>query len=363
MSDESNQKKQLTIQNVCKALKYAYSNNNHRTKQSALNFFQAHSHLLPQTRELIKGFIKLPRECILELVVTRRINLSQEEIYTAVIQWSECQCVLQSMEPSAENKRAILGSILKKIKYTSMTVDFFNHVVVEQRVLSVDDIIKVYQRLLSSHSHVMETNAVAISSSSDDFEDSDAEQAVTTNSFNSLPETQITTTPRPVPLPFWFEAPEGKNVLYRFAKVLAGKSYPKHCKDSLTLSVSKNIALHGIYIFNSHQLPIQFRVSMKIMENANGQQEVYSVTNHTVLTNGESRVFLLDIIPPVDIQAGIKYDMVMDLDINGTTFYGVEGLPELQDNEITFRFMANECGLNGTNHKTGQFPILVYLPK
>lgn len=79
----------------------------------------------------MKGFIKLPRECILELVVTRRINLSQEEIYTAVIQWSECQCVLQSMEPSAENKREILGSILKKIKYTSMNVDFFNNAVVE----------------------------------------------------------------------------------------------------------------------------------------------------------------------------------------------------------------------------------------
>lgn len=244
-----------------------------------------------------------------------------------------------------------------------MNVDFFNNAVVEQRVLSVDDIIKVYQRLLASRSHVMDTNAVGISPSSDDFEDSDAEQAVTTNSLISLQETHLTTTPRPVPLPFWFEAPEGKNVLYRFANVLAGKSYPKNCLDSLTLSVSKNIALHGIYIFNSHQLPIQFRVSMKITENANGQQEVFSVTNHTVFTNGESRVFLLDIIPPVDIQAGMKYDMVMDLDINGTTFYGVEGLPELKDNEITFKFMANECGLNGTNHKTGQFPFLVYLPK
>lgn len=49
----------------------------------------------------------------------------------------------------------------------------------------------------------------------------------------------------------------------------------------------------------------------------------------------------------------MKYDMVMDLDINGIIFYGVEGLLELKDNEIIFKFMVNECGLNGINYKIG----------
>ncbi|XP_061165805.1 BTB/POZ domain-containing protein 6-A-like [Saccostrea echinata] len=373
-NDSNGQKKQLTVQNVCKALKYAYEHNNDRTKRNALNFFYAHSHLLPESRELMKGFIKLPRECVLEVLVTNKMNLSQEAIYTAVIQWSECQCAQQSKDPTPENKRAILGDILKKIKYTNMSVEFFNNQVAAQRVLNVDDIIKVYQHLVAHRTPASQSNTVIIPASSDS-DDSDVEWAVppenSTTSHPLGPPVNATTgtlsdttdinDSRTVPLPYWFKVPRDKYILYRFHTTLAGKSYPQKCPDSVTFSVSKNISLHGIYLYASHQNPVQFKFDFKILEN--GQREAFSVIDQSVLTNGESRVFLLDINPPLDIRAGRKYDMVLNLDIQGTTYYGVEGLPELQENGVKFKFLPNNHGLNGTNHKVGQFPFFLYLPE
>lgn len=321
-----------------------------------MNFFYAHSHLLPQARDFMKGFIKLPRECVLELIVTNKINLSQEEIYDVVIQWSECQCALTSKDPTPENKRLILGNILKKIKYINMSVEFFNNQVAAQRVLSVDDIIEVYQQLVTrnARSPAGQSNNIIIPSSSDS-DDSDNELTAPTDAFAGLLEDD---TSRTVPLPFWFKAPRDKSVLYRFNATLAGKSYPKNCPDSVTFSVSKNISLHGVYIYGSHQKPVQFSVTFKILEN--GQREAYSVSNQPVLTNGDSRVFLLDMNPPLDIRAGRRYDMILDIDIKGVTFFGVDGFPELLEDGVKFKFLPNDHGLNGTNHDVGQFPFLLY---
>ncbi|XP_062604673.1 uncharacterized protein LOC134266454 [Saccostrea cucullata] len=282
-SNDSGPKKQLTVQNVCKALKYAYDHNNDRTKRNALNFFYAHSHLLSESREFMKGFIKLPRECVLELLVTNKINLSQEAIYTAVIQWSECQCALQSKDPTPENKRAVLGDILKKIKYTNMSVEFFNNQVAAQRVLNVDDIIKVYQHLVAHRTPASQTNTIIIPDSSDS--DSDVEWTVppensatphppgphvnVTSGTLSMSEVIDMNDSRTVPLPYWFKAPRNKCILYRFHTTLAGKSYPQKCPDSVTFSVSKNISLHGVYIYASHQNPVQYKVDFKILENGN----------------------------------------------------------------------------------------------
>jgi hypothetical protein len=313
----------------------------------------------------MKGFIKLPRECVLELIVTNKINLSQEEIYTAVIQWSECQCALASKDPTPENKRQMLGNILKKIKYVNMAVEFFNNQVAAQRVLSVDDIIEVYQHLVfrNARAPAGQTGDVIIPPSNDD---SDTESTdATGNSTPAVPDysrlmaEMEANDARTVPLPFWFTPPKDKLILSRFQATLAGKSYLKNLPDSLTFSVSKNISLHGVYIYGSHQKPVQFTVTFKMLE---GQREAYSVSNQAVLTDGyHSRVFLLEMNPPLDIRAGRRYDMILNIDINGVTFFGVDGLPELQEDAgVKFKFLPNEHGLNGTNHKVGQFPFFLY---
>lgn len=65
--------------------------------------------------------------------------------------WAKKQAELNELEPSSENLKTILGSIIKDIRYPLMTLEQFAEHVVPTKILDDDEYIEIYTHFALKH--------------------------------------------------------------------------------------------------------------------------------------------------------------------------------------------------------------------
>ena len=68
------------------------------------------------------------------------LRIKEAKLFGAVLKWSEAECVRQTLQLSAENKRAVLGRVMGRvmgqIRFPLMTVEEFAQGVAQSGILT-----------------------------------------------------------------------------------------------------------------------------------------------------------------------------------------------------------------------------------
>ena len=109
-----------------------------------------------QTEEAVTSdeFVTVERSVVETVVMREALNVKEVELFKAVDRWATEQSKRQGIIPDGESKRRILGEeIVKAIRFPLMTQEEFAAVVIDSRILTMDevgDLVKHYTGLTSS---------------------------------------------------------------------------------------------------------------------------------------------------------------------------------------------------------------------
>lgn len=67
------------------------------------------------------------------------LYLEEEKVYSAVIRWSDYECLRKDIEPSDENRRKVIGKVLYNIHFPVISKDFFHKELLNSCILSNEE--------------------------------------------------------------------------------------------------------------------------------------------------------------------------------------------------------------------------------
>jgi BTB/POZ domain-containing protein 1/2 len=94
-----------------------------------------------------KGFLSLSPECLRLVIESDHLKCKEEIIYQKIIDWSTKRCQDQNLTVNDENIRQVLGDLLYLVRFPIMERNYFTANVSKKNLLTLDEIVKVYQSL------------------------------------------------------------------------------------------------------------------------------------------------------------------------------------------------------------------------
>ena len=92
------------------------------------------------------GFVTIQRSILEAVVVRDSLSIEEVDLFQSVDLWATKQCEANGSTASGELKRRILGDrIIKAIRFPVMTQREFAAAVVEKRILTPDELVRVFQ--------------------------------------------------------------------------------------------------------------------------------------------------------------------------------------------------------------------------
>lgn len=394
-------KENISKGNVCLILKMAYEMNCQNEKDRALNAFYR------DAEELLgsEGIFELPQKCLIDIFKSNRITLTEEKKFDVAKLWAESLCRRQNRELNDRNIKELLAPVVDCIKFEKMDMEYFNDHVSNRDILDQKRIISIFQTLVKCKSTFAsnERSATVNQSQSSPTRESPnglqamASQIPSTSVMQSSSTPQLETDPSsssehvlasgrqgPTPIP-----PRGINnsnrsraqparrssstelagaqpfqdamvdntiTIWRFGGILSGKAYLRDNADAISIIPSHSGNLHGIYLFGSHQRQGSYKINMKILEDGTVKK---AIPNREFVSDGREKYYLIRIVPPMHFVADVVYTVEMVMK-GPTSFYGKSGKEMVTEEDVTFTFIPNDNGLNGTNTTIGQFPGFVF---
>ena len=101
-----------------------------------------------QTEQALKsdGFETIEKTLLEALVQRETLNIREAELFTACDRWAINQCREQGLATDGELKRRVLGEkIIKAIRYAVMKQEEFAGVVLDAKILTVDEIVNFFK--------------------------------------------------------------------------------------------------------------------------------------------------------------------------------------------------------------------------
>jgi len=105
-----------------------------------------------QTEDAVKsdGFATIERSLLEEVVERDTLGISEVELFKAVMQWATKESEKQGLVADGQEKRRILGEkIVKEIRFPVMTHEEFASVVLDSKILTLDEVSGIVKYLSS----------------------------------------------------------------------------------------------------------------------------------------------------------------------------------------------------------------------
>ena len=267
------------------------------------------------------GF-EMIEKSLLERVITRD-NLVIEEValFQAVIRWATKQCEKQGLVADGKVKRRIIGErAMKAIRFPLMTMEEFASVVIDTNLLTTE-----------------ETNGLF--------------------KFFAIPRHNA---------PIEFSKNERRRPRIfrceRFGSVRGVSNYVL-AKNCLSLTVDRDIKLHGISLFGRENNSYKVTLAVKNADNNTTIVSKSGTYPSIILRSKHHRYHGYEVLfdSAVLLKKNIRYNI--EAFITGLTFeIGEKGFDTVKESGVTFTFSNFEGKVdgNGTTHAIGQFPEFLF---
>ncbi|XP_044179965.1 BTB/POZ domain-containing protein 6-like isoform X1 [Acropora millepora] len=280
-----------------------------------------------QSEEAVKsdGFTTIEL-CLLESIVSRdTLTINEIDLFKAVDLWATKKCEKQGLEANGEVKRRVLDeTVVKAIRFPVMELRDFSAVVLNAKILNLDEVTRLVQFFTSSLA---------------------TEVGFPATSRTGVSAKQIGT-------------------CCRFEKVDVVAWHPHGLSDFLVFSVNKEISLHGLCLYGRENS--FYSVDLKIMNPVEMSPLVHTTGQFmsNIIDYGVSSYYGFEVYfdKPVRVKKNSRYEIEAKLSGSSSFCSGSSGLREVETSGVKFTFYDSTHlpTSNGTSVSNGQFPQLLF---
>ncbi|XP_046364322.2 BTB/POZ domain-containing protein 6-B-like [Haliotis rufescens] len=270
-----------------------------------------------QAEEALKsdGFTDIDYKTLETILSRETLNAQEIHIFSAVSRWAEAECRRQEQDVTPDNCRLVLGSCLNLIRMPAMTIEEFANGPAQSRILTLE-----------------ETNDLFL---------------------------HFTARVKPK-LPFNRKHRKGLEQyrVHRFQSSAYRSNqwrYRGRC-DSIQFAVDRRVFVAGFGLYGSSNGASGYQVKIELKRN--GLILGQNLTRFK--SDGSSNTFPVIFDNPIQVEPDIYYTASAVLDGAELSYFGQEGLAEMQCGKVTFQFQCSSDSTNGTGVQGGQIPELIF---
>ncbi|XP_020356856.1 BTB/POZ domain-containing protein 6-B-like isoform X1 [Oncorhynchus nerka] len=262
-----------------------------------------------------EGFCEIDLQT-LEIILQREtLNTKEVVVFDAVMSWATAECKRQGLGETTRNKRSVLGKALYLVRIPTMTLEEFADGAAQSDILTLEETHDVFLWYTAA------------------------------------------TKPK---LDFPLAQRQGlaPQKCHRFQSSAYRSNqwrYRGRC-DSIQFAVDKRIFIAGLGLYGSSGGKAEYSVKIELK-----RQRVTLAQNLTkFVSDGSSSTFSVWFENPVQVEQDVFYTVSAVLDGNELSYFGQEGMTEVQCGKVTFQFQCSSDSTNGTGVQGGQIPELVF---
>ncbi|XP_032197485.1 BTB/POZ domain-containing protein 6 [Mustela erminea] len=262
-----------------------------------------------------EGFCEIDWQT-LEIIVTREaLNAKEAVVFEAVLNWAEAECKRQGLPVTARNKRHVLGPALYLVRIPTMSLEEFANGAAQSDVLTLE-----------------ETHSIFL---------------------------WYTAANKP-PLSFPLTKRKGlaPQRCHRFQSSAYRSNqwrYRGRC-DSIQFAVDKRVFVAGLGLYGSSAGKAEYSVKIELKRLG----LVLAQKRTRFVSDGSSSTFPVWFEHPVQVEQDTFYTASAVLDGSELSYFGQEGMTEVQCGKVTFQFQCSSDSTNGTGVQGGQIPELIF---
>ncbi|KRZ69173.1 BTB/POZ domain-containing protein 6 [Trichinella papuae] len=261
------------------------------------------------------SFLEIDKQALQSILSRDTLNARESKIFEATMRWAEAECHRQMKSPTAANKRLVLGDVFNMIRFPVMQVEDFANLVILSGVLTSEEVVDIILHFFSKEK----------------------------------PKLLFPISQRlglPLKRCHRFQSSAHRNNQWR---------YRGRC-DSIQFCTDRRIFVAGFGLYGSSNSAAKYTVRLELKRSG----QILAQLDTVFMSDGSSRVFPVFFEQPVQIDADVYYTAGMVLEGNELSYFGQEGMPEVQVHNVTFQFQCSTESTNGTGVQGGQIPEILF---
>ncbi|GFN82914.1 BTB/POZ domain-containing protein 6 [Plakobranchus ocellatus] len=262
------------------------------------------------------GFIDIDKRTLETILSRETLNTREICVYNAVCKWAKAECGRQGLEASSGNQRQVLGNCLNLVRFPAMTLEEFANGPAQSSILTLQECHDLFLYFTARHPP-KGLNFCRISR-------------------KGLSQFRV----------HRFQSSAYRSNQWR---------YRGRC-DSIQFSVDRRIFVAGFGLYGSSNAASEYKVKMELKRN--GLTEGQSLTSF--LSDGSSSTFPVLFESPVQVEPETFYTASVVLEGQELSYFGQEGVAEIQCGKVIFQFQCSAESTNGTGVQGGQIPEIIF---
>ncbi|XP_013877556.1 BTB/POZ domain-containing protein 6-B [Austrofundulus limnaeus] len=262
-----------------------------------------------------EGFCEIDLQT-LEIILQREtLNAKEAVVFEAVVDWAAAECKRRGLAPSAQNRREVLGPALFLVRIPSMSLEEFANGAAQRDILTLEETRNLFLWYTAAHKPTLD--------------------------FPLAPRTGL--------------APQRCHRFQSSAYRSNQWRYRGRC-DSIQFAVDRRVFVAGLGLYGSSGGKAEYGVRIELKRQ--GATLAQNLTRF--VSDGSSGTFPVWFEHPVQVEQDAFYTVSVVLDGSELSYFGQEGMTEVQCGGVTFQFQCSSDSTNGTGVQGGQIPELVF---
>ncbi|XP_052040850.1 BTB/POZ domain-containing protein 6 isoform X1 [Apodemus sylvaticus] len=260
-------------------------------------------------------FCEIDRQT-LEIIVTREaLNTKEAVVFEAVLNWAEAECKRQGLPVTPHNKRHVLGRALYLVRIPTMTLEEFANGAAQSDILTLEETHNIFLWYTAAKKPLLD-------------------------------------------FPLTKRKGLAPQRCHRFQSSAYRSNqwrYRGRC-DSIQFAVDRRVFIAGLGLYGSSSGKAEY--SVKIELKRLGMVLAQNLTKF--VSDGSSNTFPVWFEHPVQVEQDTFYTASAVLDGSELSYFGQEGMTEVQCGKVAFQFQCSSDSTNGTGVQGGQIPELIF---
>ncbi|XP_048698555.1 BTB/POZ domain-containing protein 3 isoform X2 [Caretta caretta] len=262
-----------------------------------------------------EGFCDIDFQTLESILRRETLNAKEIVVFEAALNWAEVECQRQDLPVSIENKRKVLGKALYLIRIPTMALDDFANGAAQSGVLTLNETNDIFLWYTAA----------------------------------KKPELEFVSNARKGLVP---------QRCHRFQSCAYRSNqwrYRGRC-DSIQFAVDKRVFIAGFGLYGSSCGSAEYSAKIELKR----QGVILGQNLSKYFSDGSSNTFPVWFEYPVQIEPDTFYTASVILDGNELSYFGQEGMTEVQCGKVTVQFQCSSDSTNGTGVQGGQIPELIF---
>ncbi|KAB7505723.1 BTB/POZ domain-containing protein 6 [Armadillidium nasatum] len=261
------------------------------------------------------GFVDIDYSTLVSVLSRETLNCREIVLFEAALSWAEAECNRQDISATSANKRKVLSDSLSLIRIPCMDLGEFANGPAQSGILSLQETTDLFLHFTA----------------------------------NKKPSVNYPIKPR-----------QGlkKQICHRFQSSAYRSNQWRYRGrvDSINFMVDKRIFVVGFGLYGSSSGAADYNVRIELKKFG----EVLASNVTKFFSDGSSSTFHVYFTHPVQVERDVYYTASAILDGAELSYFGQEGMSELNMGGVTFMFHCSSESTNGTGVQGGQIPELIF---